>query len=349
MEHVYTTLESKDFSESNDVHVLKGYASVFDNVDLDNDMIVKGAFTQSLKTREPQMLWGHDQSSVPIGKIATIHEDHKGLYFEAHLPMDDDLVKGRIAPQLRIGALKGISIGFRVKEREARKDGTRAIKQAELFEISLVNIPANPEASVTGFKKVNESCGALDFADLPLAGRNYSGWDEAAALKRVREFTGSEETPSHDYKDAFLYCEPGESDDLSSYKFLIADVIGDRLTAIPSVIYKTATTIMRSKETDISSAACVAIQKNLDRYYSKLNLQSASKAFAKCEWDALEAGEREARLRALGLSGGLAKSLSGQRDVGRHSRDASSTENGSNSVLLKAINELTQELQAKNG
>lgn len=45
----------------------------------------------------------------------------------------------------------------------SRKDGIRVIKTAELYEISIVNIPANPLASVTGFK----SLGVQDYGDLP--------------------------------------------------------------------------------------------------------------------------------------------------------------------------------------
>lgn len=339
MNRISTTLETKELTEAGEFYIVKGYASVFGNKDLDDDVIQKGAFADSLKSRHPQFLWGHDMGAVPIGRISHIGEDHKGLYFEAEMPKDDERVKGQIAPQLRIGSIKGVSIGFRIKERAHEKDGSRLIKTAELFEISLVNVPANPLASVESFK----SLGALPYADLPLAKLDRQ-WNSDDALQRVKEFTSSSEEPTAAFKEAFLYVEPGASDDLSSFKFLIADVIEGRLTAIPTAIFKAATELMRAKGDGIDPSVREALQDHLDRYYARLELSSASKAFAKCEWNVLEPAEREVRLRAQGLSGGLAKALSsGQRDVGRSPRDAGPT---ADDLVrsLRAIETLAKEL-----
>ena len=308
MERLYSDLEQKQFQEQDKTYALSGYASVFGNTDLDGDIIEKGAFRESLERREPQFLWGHDQGQIPIGKIKCWEDDY-GLKFEAVMPKGDSLVRDRIAPQLEIGALKGVSIGFRTKQRSGK-----SIKQAELYEVSLVNIPANPLATVTHFK----SLGVLDYADLPVAGRNHKGWDEASALARVADHP--------DYKSAFLYSDPEGEGAVEDCKFLIADVIDGRLTAIPTAIYKASTALMQAAESDgISSEAVVALQDTLDRYYDQLNLLPASKSLAKCEWECLEDPEREARLRSLGISKSLAKAIvSGQRDVGRPRRDAGS-------------------------
>lgn len=318
MNRYSTSLEVKSLNEGADSYTVSGYASVFGNKDLDNDIIEKGAFTDTIKTREPLLLYGHDMGSPPIGKITEVYEDAKGLAFTATLPKDDDFVKGRIAPQLKIGAIKGVSIGFRIKEREHRKDGIRVIKTAELYEISIVNIPANPLASVTGFK----SLGVQDYGDLPLADRGRK-FDEAEAIKRVKEFACVDTESNNSFKEAFLYVDPDNSDDPSSHKFLIADVIDGRLTAIPSAIYKSAAALIRCKSSEINADTRDAIQSVLDRYYARLELAPSTKALSKGEWDALEAGEREARLCALGLSRGLAKMLSNDlRDADRTPRDA---------------------------
>lgn len=319
MNRFSTALETKEISEGTTSYTLKGYASVFGNKDLDDDVIEKGAFAASLKSRQPQFLWGHDMGSIPLGTIKTIHEDATGLYFEAELPRDDELVKGRIAPQLRAGSIKGVSIGFRIQEREHRKDGVRVIKTAELFEISLVNIPANPLAGVTGFKGL----GVSPFhADLPLADRKRR-WTEADAIERIKAHCGvaSEVTP--EYREAFLYADPaGDSSDPSSYKFCIADVIDGRLTAVPAAIYKCYAALTKSRGSELSSEVREALQLTLDRYYARIDPATTTKCFSLSEWEHLEAGEREARLRALGLSGGLAKTLaSGPRDADRTPRD----------------------------
>jgi uncharacterized protein len=337
MEKISSDFSTKEFVEGQDTYTLKAYASIFGNEDLDGDIVEKGAFIESLKARTPQLLWGHDQSGVPIGRINEIYEDHKGLYYEASLPKEDAFVRDRIAPQLKLGSLKGNSIGFRTKDRERRKEGGSRIKKADLWEISLVTIPANPLANVENFK----SLGAVPYnADLPLAERNKP-WNPDEALARVKEFTGADDEPNSVYKSAFLYAEPGASDDPSSYKFLIADVINGRLTVIPAALYKAATALMRVKSGELDSPVRDAIQENLDRYYARLELQPATKALSKSEWNVLEADECEARLRALGLSGGLAKALSsGQRDVGRSPRDAGLHEL---SKSLSAIQKLVEE------
>lgn len=340
MNRISTALETKELSEGAEFYTVRGYASVFGNKDLDGDIIEKGAFADSMKSRNPQFLWGHDMGSVPIGRISLIREDQKGLYFEAEMPKDDDRVKGQIAPQMRIGSIKGVSIGFRIKERAHQKDGTRLIKQAELFEISLVNVPANPMAAVESFK----SLGVMPYAELPLAKRERP-WNAEEALVRVKEFTEATDEPTASYKEAFLYADPSASDDPSSYKFLIADVIEGRLTAIPAAIFKAATELICSKDKDgVDPSVREALQEHLDRYYARLELSSATKALSKCEWGALEAGEREARLRSLGLSGGLAKALSGQRDVGRSPRDAGVTA-GDLARSLRAIETLAKGLK----
>lgn len=308
MERLFSDLEQKQFQANEKTYTLSGYASVFGNTDLDGDIIEKGAFSESLSRREPQFLWGHDQGQIPIGKIKC-HEDNYGLKFEAVMPKGDSLVRDRIAPQLEIGALKGVSIGFRTKQRSGK-----SIKQAELFEISLVNIPANPLATVTNFK----SLGVRNYAELPVAGRSHKHWNEGEALARVKDHP--------EFRNAFLFCDPEGEGDVSDCKFLIADVIDGRLTAIPAAIIKASTALMQAQVSEggqLSSEAVVALQDHLDRYYDRLELAPASKSFSKVEWDVLEDREREARMRTLGMSKSLAKALiEGQRDVGRPRRDA---------------------------
>lgn len=130
--------------------LFSGYASLFDKVDLGNDMIMRGAFKRSLATRQPadiKMLYQHDPN-MPIGVWLTIEEDRQGLR-----------VKGRIASKLpraqevleliRCGAIDGLSIGF--KTIRARKDPIekcRKILEADLWEISIVTFPMQQGAKV---------------------------------------------------------------------------------------------------------------------------------------------------------------------------------------------------------
>ena len=128
-----------------------GYGSVFDVVDSYGDNIMKGAFTQSLAARMPKMLWQHDQAD-PIGKYIEAREDSKGLFLRGKLTLGTR--RGAEARALMLdGALDGLSIGYRVSPGGAAREGNvRMLKQLDLWEVSLVTIPANAGAMVDAVK-----------------------------------------------------------------------------------------------------------------------------------------------------------------------------------------------------
>ncbi len=128
----------------------EGYGAIFGNRDNDNDIVVKGAFVDSLKERTPAMLWQHN-TKEPIGRFLDVREDDKGLYVRGKLSMKG---KGAEAYELlSMGAMDGLSIGFVTKEatRDAAS-GTRTIQKADLMEISLVTFPANEMARIDSVK-----------------------------------------------------------------------------------------------------------------------------------------------------------------------------------------------------
>lgn len=145
-----------DDEEDKDYGTFEGYGSVFGNKDLGNDVIERGAFLKSLKRRKPQnvkLLYQH-KSDMPIGVFDEIKEDDHGL-----------VVKGRLALKtqagaeayelLKMGALDGLSIGFRVNPKEVSYDkrgNKRIIKEVDLMEVSLVTFPMNPQATVRSVK-----------------------------------------------------------------------------------------------------------------------------------------------------------------------------------------------------
>jgi uncharacterized protein len=145
-----------DEDENKNYGTFEGYGSVFGNKDLGNDVIESGAFAKSLKKRKPQnvkLLYQH-KSDMPIGVFDEIKEDEHGL-----------VVKGRLALKtqagaeayelLKMGALDGLSIGFRVNPKEVSYDkrgNKRIIKEVDLMEVSLVTFPMNPQATVRSVK-----------------------------------------------------------------------------------------------------------------------------------------------------------------------------------------------------
>lgn len=147
---IYFSGELKQLSDSEE-GVFEGYASTFGNVDSTNDIINFGAFSETLKRREPKVLYQHDIKR-PVGKLIEAREDERGLYVKVKLAINT--TDGRDVYELmKEGIINRLSIGFMVKDSEYNtQEGVRIIKEVDLFEFSLVTIPANDMAIVTGIK-----------------------------------------------------------------------------------------------------------------------------------------------------------------------------------------------------
>lgn len=142
----------KNYENKDDnMFTFEGLASTWEK-DLDNDVMVKGSFTKSLEKEMPVILYQHDRYE-PIGMTISANETNEGLYIKANLPKNDSLVSGRVIPQMQVGSIKSMSIGFSVKRDNIDiKNGIQYIKECDLKEISLVTFPANTGANVTSFK-----------------------------------------------------------------------------------------------------------------------------------------------------------------------------------------------------
>lgn len=138
--------------EDPDFFYFEGYGSTWGNIDRYDDVIVKGCFDESLKELTPDLRWQHNFDDI-IGVFVDIRTDDRGLFVKGKMPKADTLVAGRVIPQMKVGSVRSMSIGFRVKEFDYDEEGIRIIKRANLYEISLVSQPVNPKASVTDMKK----------------------------------------------------------------------------------------------------------------------------------------------------------------------------------------------------
>jgi HK97 family phage prohead protease len=143
-------LEIKSLSEGE----FEGHGSVFGNEDLGGDVVVKGAFKRSLAEHKaagelPQMFWMHDPSKVP-GKWLSMEEDAHGLRVKGVLA--DTPLGNEIRTLLKMDAVKGLSIGYQTRDQDFDDDGTRLIKEVDLWEVSVVSLPMNPLAQVAHAK-----------------------------------------------------------------------------------------------------------------------------------------------------------------------------------------------------
>jgi len=132
----------------------EGHGSVFGNVDLGGDVVVRGAFKKSLADHKrngtmPAMFWMHRPDAVP-GVWKEMREDERGLYVKGELaatPLGDEM-----RTLLNMKAVRGLSIGFRIVDREWTDEGVRLIKEIDLWETSIVSLAMNPLAKVEAAK-----------------------------------------------------------------------------------------------------------------------------------------------------------------------------------------------------
>lgn len=152
IEHKATTFEIKADSKG----IVEGYASRFGEVDKGGDVVVKGAYSESLNTgRKVKMLWQHDPSQ-PIGVWDEVKEDETGLYVRGRIL--DTVEKGReVKSLIEAGAIDGMSIGYRTITSERGTDGSRMLKELDLWEISMVTFPMLESARVDAIKAVEMS------------------------------------------------------------------------------------------------------------------------------------------------------------------------------------------------
>lgn len=142
------------------------YASVFGNKDLLGDIVLKGAFSDTLTQWKTSgtpipLLWGHNMADPDynLGYVDA-EEDDKGLRIHGYFDMDSPK-----APQvyrlLKSGRTKQFSITYRVKDGayvmpegddKTYEDAFYEIRSLDLFECSVVQVAANQEAEVVAVK-----------------------------------------------------------------------------------------------------------------------------------------------------------------------------------------------------
>jgi HK97 family phage prohead protease len=158
----------RDTEDAEDSGRISGYASVFNNVDLQGDVIRPGAYTQTIKERVaggkvPLMTrhfaYGGDTSEA-IGLIDFAEERKKGLWISAKLFNDPSSQSAREKVKSAPNAW-GMSVGFKtIKSADVRsKDGEVTGKELlalALYEVTLTLVPANPKTDASAKTETGE-------------------------------------------------------------------------------------------------------------------------------------------------------------------------------------------------
>lgn len=176
MQRIYAPFELKSAQRDG---TFTGYASVFGNIDLDDDIIEAGAFKKFKTTRDGQIRIGTYHRLDQLAGKAKVKQDEHGLFVEAKLSLGVSYVKD-VYELMKDDVLDGLSVGFNVLNggsewREINGKDVRVITAAELWEFSIVPFGANPEALIEAVKAAN----IRDF-EAQLRGLGYSRRDAKA-------------------------------------------------------------------------------------------------------------------------------------------------------------------------
>jgi HK97 family phage prohead protease len=132
--------------------IVEGYASIFDTVDAYESVIMPGAFQDSLQQKgisRIKVLWNHC-ADEPIGKLLNAYEDAKGLFVQFKLSLGVEKAM-EVYTLIRDGVIDSMSFGFNISD-YAIENGILMIKKVDLWEVSPVTFPANPQAQITGIR-----------------------------------------------------------------------------------------------------------------------------------------------------------------------------------------------------
>lgn len=155
-------VEVKEYGEDDGGYIV-AYASTFHrDPDAYGDIVRKGAFANSLKKWEEAgkpipLLFGHrtDDPTMNIGAVVKAEEDDTGLLVKATFDPDSETAQ-YCRKLVKEGRLYKLSFAYDTLDHRyvTLEDGTKAneLLELDIFEVSLVPIPANQHAQVVDVK-----------------------------------------------------------------------------------------------------------------------------------------------------------------------------------------------------
>ena len=140
---------------------ISGHFATFDHDKPDSwgDVIRKGAFLGTIARRKKSghpfpLCLNHDQNII-IGYVTDIGEDAKGAYFSAKFFPTEKAQEVRNI--VKSGVLWQFSFAYDTWDSAMIKldsgEKVRELRELELYEISIVMVPANPRATVSDIKR----------------------------------------------------------------------------------------------------------------------------------------------------------------------------------------------------
>lgn len=150
--------------------IVSGVVGSDDSIDRHGDRINPAGWDLVNYKKAPTILLNHDYHALAIGKAINVEVKENQLLFDIQFSKTYD-VAVQAYNLVKEGIMKAFSVGFIVKE-WGKAGGQYTIDAAELLELSLVTVPANPNAlsqeqlgMVDAFTKSLEAAEAKDKAE----------------------------------------------------------------------------------------------------------------------------------------------------------------------------------------
>lgn len=130
-------------------------------IDREQDRIALAGWDLANFRKNPVVLWGHDASRLPIGRAFDLRIEDAALKASVEFIPEDTPEGGQFAESVyrlaRQGFIAATSVGFRPVKWEYTREPSRGsedwfpgidFEEQELVELSVVTVPANPEALI---------------------------------------------------------------------------------------------------------------------------------------------------------------------------------------------------------
>lgn len=183
----YSVLHVKAMDEDDDARVIRGIATA-----PTPDRVGHIVDPEGVRFTNPTpLLWQH-RHDMPVGTVKFDKPTKKGITFEARFAKASKsaTLMARIDEaweSVKLGLVSAVSIGFRSLEHAVMKDGGYHFIKSEVYELSLVTIPAQADAVITAIKNFDQSAlasaGTARGANEPAA--ELSGQKKRAAVQLI--------------------------------------------------------------------------------------------------------------------------------------------------------------------
>jgi HK97 family phage prohead protease len=178
-----------------DVRALRFTIST-DSIDREQDRIALAGWDLKNFARNPVVLWGHDASRLPIGRAFDVKIEDGALKASVEFIPDSTPEGGQFAESVyrlaRGGFIAATSVGFRPLKWDYTNDEARGadswfpgidFEEQELVELSVVTVPANPEALI---EAPGPGEGTAIATPNPTSGEEVTAFNEEQTRARAR-------------------------------------------------------------------------------------------------------------------------------------------------------------------